>query len=149
MTGVKFEFVEHTADIAVRLSAPSVGGLFEAAAAALTETVTDRGAIREVESRDIRLEAAEPDLLLVDWLNELLFLFETERLLVARAAVSLDAEAALRLDARGVSLRAGVHGERHDPARHALKVLVKAVTYHGLAIERAAEGYVATVIFDI
>jgi SHS2 domain-containing protein len=93
----------------------------------------------------------------VDWLNELLFLFETERLLVARAAVSLDAPAAVSLDApaavsldrRAVSLRAGVHGERHDPARHGLKVLVKAVTYHGLAIERAAEGYVATVIFDI
>jgi SHS2 domain-containing protein len=42
-----------------------------------------------------------------------------------------------------------VHGERRDASRHGLKLLVKAVTHHGLRVERTSEGYVATVIFDI
>jgi SHS2 domain-containing protein len=144
LKGPSFEFVAHTADIAVRLTAPSVAGLFEAAAAAFTEAVTNRGTVRPADSREIRLDAPELDLLLVDWLNELLFLFETEGLLVARAEVDV-----VDVDEAAVSLRATVRGERRDASRHGVKVLVKGVTYHGLAIERAGEGYVATVILDI
>jgi SHS2 domain-containing protein len=156
LTGPSFEFVAHTADIAVRLTAPSVAGLFEAAAAAFTEAVTNRGTVRAAASREIQLVAPELDLLLVDWLNELLFLFETEDLLVARATVDVvevddvvDVVDVVDVDEAAVSLRATVWGERRDASRHWVKVLVKGATYHGLAIERAGEGYVATVIFDI
>jgi SHS2 domain-containing protein len=142
LEGPGFEFIPHTADIAVRLRAASLGGLFESAAAAFTEAVTSRGTVQARQSRAISLDAPETDLLLVDWLEELLFLFETEDLLVARAEAEVDVGARARL-------RATIHGERRDPARHAVKVLIKAVTYHGLKVERTDEGYAATIIFDI
>lgn len=143
MEGPRFEFVEHTADIAARLTAPDLAGLFEAGAAAFTEAVTDRATVRAAESRTVHLEAPELDLLLVDWLEELLYLFETDGLLVAETkAHVIEGPGACALDGR-------LLGERRDPARHGLKLLVKAVTYHGLRIERVNESYVATVIFDI
>lgn len=137
-----FEFVEHTADIAVRLRARSVGGLFDMAAAALTDALLDPGSIVVTGGRTVTLEAPELDLLLVDWLQELLFLFETEGFLVARSRVHVDA-------GERCTLRAEVSGEPRDPARHHLKLLIKAVTYHGLHIERTDDGYAATIIFDI
>jgi SHS2 domain-containing protein len=142
LAGPAFEFVEHTADIAARLNAPTLAGLFEAAAWAFTEAVTNRGTVRAVMSRTIVLDAPDLELLLVDWLQELLFLFETEELLVAGARVEIAAD-------RPCRLRAIVQGERRDPARHGLKLLIKAVTYHGLQVEQTEEGYVATVVFDI
>lgn len=138
----QFEFVPHTADIAVRLRADSLPSLFEAAAAAFTEALTDHQAVRAIHSRVVTVDASDADLLLVDWLHELLFLFETERFLVSKAEVSLEEGAPLRLQAT-------VRGERWDEARHHLKVLIKAVTYHGLDIVRREEAYHATIIFDI
>jgi SHS2 domain-containing protein len=58
------------------------------------------------------------------------------------------AEAEVVAGARSV-LRATVRGERLDPARHPLKLLIKAVTYHGLRIDHTGEGYAATIIFDV
>jgi SHS2 domain-containing protein len=143
LQGPRFEFVPHTADIAARLTAPDLGGLFEAAADAFTEALTDRATVRSAEARDIRIEAPELDLLLVEWLEELLYLFETDGLLVATA------HAQVTQREKTCTIEASVFGERRDPARHPLKLLVKAVTYHGLQIERVNESYVATVIFDI
>ena len=142
MSGPAFEFIEHTADIAARLRAPDAPGLFEAAAAAFSEALTDREAVRPEQERTIELSAPDIDLLLVDWLHELLFAFEIEELLVADVRVALDEGECCRL-------RAVVRGERRDPSRHPLKLLVKAITYHGLEIARSADGYEATVIFDI
>ena len=142
MPGPSFEFVEHTADLAARLRAPTAAGLFEAGAAALTEALTDPARVRPAQSRVIELAAPELDLLLVDWLHELLFLFETEHLLVADCRVELDT-------GKAPAVRATVRGERHDASRHPLKLLIKAVTYHGLRITHDASGYEATVILDI
>ncbi|HSL23825.1 MAG TPA: archease [Vicinamibacterales bacterium] len=142
MDGPAFEFIEHTADIAARLRAPTAAGLFEAAAAALTEALTDRAAIRPAQERVVELSAPELELLLVDWLAELLFVFEIDGLLVADARVTIDGGGPHRL-------RATVRGEPRDALRHPLKLLIKGVTYHGLRVTRTEEGYEATVIFDI
>jgi len=138
-----FEFVEHTADIAARLRACTPAGVFEVAAAAMTEAVTDRGTVLPATERAVDLVAAELDLLLVDWLEELLFLFETEGFLVHDAHVQITERT------REYVIHGTVRGERRDSARHPLKLLIKAVTYHGLHIVETADGCEATVIFDI
>jgi SHS2 domain-containing protein len=84
-----FEFVSHTADIAVRLRGATREGLFEAAARALTEALTERAAVRAETTRHVELAARELDLLLVDWLDELLFLFEIEGFLVRDSEVAI------------------------------------------------------------
>ena len=142
MPAGRFEFVAHTADLAVRLRAASLPALFETAAAALVEALTEPAAVRQAENRAIALEAQDANLLLIDWLNELLFLFEVEGFLVAAAQVAIEGSGPLRLVATA-------RGERRDERRHPIKVLVKAATYHGLEIVRREGGYEATVILDI
>jgi len=83
------------------------------------------------------------DLLLVDWLSELLYRFEVEGFLPAEADVGVE-----RADG-GWALAAEVRGEPDAAARVPIKVLVKAVTYHALLVEREGEAWVGRVVFDI
>jgi len=138
-----YRFLDHTADIAVEIAAGSLGDLFAEALVAFAEVVTEPARIEERLVRHFELAAPGPDLLLVDWLTELLYAFESEGLLFRRAEVDVAAAAG------GFRLVADAHGEPRDDARHPIKVLVKAVTYHGLVIEETAQGFRARVVFDI
>jgi SHS2 domain-containing protein len=138
-----FTFVDHTADIAVRLEGATLDDLFAAAAGALTAAMTDRDGVEPHATLTVRLEAADVELLLVDWLGELLYRFEVDRFLVRDARPRV-------IENRGRwVLTATVNGEPRDPARHPIKVLIKAVTYHGLKIERSELGYETLLVFDI
>jgi SHS2 domain-containing protein len=137
-----FEFIAHTADLAVRVRALRLDRMFALAAAALMDAITDRTAIGRTSSQTVALDATDLDQLLVEWLHELLFLFETRGLLVADTTVAIEEGDRCRL-------RAVVHGEVRDPSRHGIKVLVKAVTYHALHIARTDQGYEATIVFDV
>jgi SHS2 domain-containing protein len=143
--------LEHTADLGVELDAPTLEALYAEAAIALTDTLTPVAGVRREVEREVRVEAADAELLLVDYLNELLFRFETEGLLVARAQVEIDGD----LDGEASSttprlrLRATVSGEGYDESRHPLRSLVKAVTYHGLRVWRDGDRFRARVLFDL
>jgi SHS2 domain-containing protein len=81
----------------------------------------------------------EHDYLLFDWLNELLFTFDSRRLLLAKYDVHVDRS----------GLQAAAWGEPLDPARHRLEHEVKAITYHGLKVVQQDDGWLAEVILDI
>jgi SHS2 domain-containing protein len=139
---VPFELLDHTADAGLRVTAKDLDALFADAAAGLTAVlVDDRDAIREVESAAVQVSAPRVDDLLHDWLAEVLFLFQTRRLIGRRFGAAVDS---VRGAASGT-----VFGERYDEARHGAGLDVKAVTYHGLKVERVAEGYSAEVILDV
>jgi SHS2 domain-containing protein len=138
-----FEFFDHTGDLGVRLSGRSVEELFAAGAEALTDTLSDRAALLSRLSVPVVLEAPRLDLLLVDWLNELLYHFDAHGLLVR------DADVAVTRQGEQCRLRAIVHGERVEQGRHLIKTLVKAVTYHGLEVAEGREGWRATLVFDL
>jgi SHS2 domain-containing protein len=96
--------------------------------------------VEERETREIALESASLEGLLVDWLQELVFLTETEGLVFRRFEVELS----------GTKLRARAWGEPFDEQRHVThNVMVKAVTRHMLEIEREDGGYRVQVLFDI
>jgi SHS2 domain-containing protein len=146
-----FEFLDHTAEKAVRLRAPEGGALFREAVRATLALYLGAGPAGEREgpaverraSRAVRLEAEDPEALLVDFLNEIVYLFETERFLAADLAVG-------RLDLGRPSLLEGrLEGETLDPARHAVMTDIKAVTFHGLEIREAGGELEAEVVFDI
>lgn len=137
-----FEFFDHTGNIGVRVEAPTPAGLFEQAAVAMTDALTTASAVEPRSSDELSLESSELDLLLVDWLSELLFRFETRSWLVARATVEIISADVYRLGAR-------IEGEPLDPARHSRKVLLKAVTYHGLEVKQQGDLWVARIIFDL
>ena len=95
--------------------------------------------MRPLESLHFNIAGQKPDELLHDWLAELLFTFETRHVLLCQFEVRVAAD----------GLTATAHGEPIDPARHQLDMEVKAVTWHGLKVERADGGWLAEVIVDI
>jgi SHS2 domain-containing protein len=143
LTPQGFTFVDHTADVAARLRGATLDDLFGAAAGALTAAITVPEGVTPRQSRAVTLEAADLELLLVDWVGELLYLFETDQFLVAETRPRVAEHD------RRWRVEAEISGETRDPARHPIKVLVKAVTFHGLRIERRADGYETLVVFDI
>ena len=138
-----YRFLEHTADMGVELEADSFEKLLSEGLLALTDCLTDVDDIEIELERLVDLTAASRDDLLVDWLNELVYLFETEALLLRLADLEVEQGES------GVRLRGKVLGQRYDPKRHPIKTLIKAVTYHQLAVSSSSRGWTARVIFDI
>ena len=135
--------VEHTADVGIEVRAPTLESLFADAAAGFCDVITEAARLGEGEERAFAVEAPGLDLLLVAWLEELLFRFDTTGVLYPRGEASVEGHGG------SWSLRARMRGERFDARRHPLKVQVKAITYHGLEAARDEHGWRARVIFDI
>lgn len=135
-----YETFEHTADLGLRVTAESREQLFEDAARGLFSVmVTNLDAIHPVVERTYEVQGHENDYLLFDWLNELLYTFESERLLLADFAVSFEEG----------SLLGTARGELMDLTRHQMEHEVKAITYHELRVEQLDEAWLAKVIVDI
>ena len=134
---MRFEELDHTADVGIRAYGASLEELFANAAAGMFSLITDLERVRPKGEVEVRVKGGDLGELIVNWLQELLFLHETQRLLLCEFAVTLD----------GLSLSARARGEKIDKRHHELKLAVKAVTYHNLKID-PAKG-VAEVIFDI
>ena len=138
-----FQFFDHTGDIGVDIDAADPGALFADAARAFSETITDREALAADELIEVSLSADAIDLLLVDWLSELVYRFDADGWL------SRDVEVEVSGAADQWTLRARLSGDRLDPERHEVRVLVKAVTYHALEVVQIGPRWHARVIFDI
>lgn len=138
-----YSFVDHTADVAADLTGRTLGELFQAAAQALTDTMTEIARVQPLVTQSVTLESESLEDLLVDWLNELLYRFEVQNLLVSDASVAVQ-QAGVRWH-----VRATVAGEPFDPARHPARVLVKSATYHGLSVAHDAHGWRARIVLDI
>jgi SHS2 domain-containing protein len=136
--------LDHTADAGIEVRAASLDALFAEAAAGLCGAITDPAGLVARHSAVVEVSAPDLEMLLVEWLQELLFRFETTGALPARVEVAVAAS-----PAGGWRLRATVHEEAFDPDRHPLAVAIKAVTYHGLRLEQGPDGWRATVIFDV
>lgn len=136
-----YETFDHTADLGLRARAADLPSLFaEAARGLFSMFVADLDTVREERQVTFRIDGRQPDYLLFDWLSELLAAFELKKLLLRRFEVRIDAE----------GLSADAWGEEHDSPRHALEHEVKAITYHGLKVERQPDGgWLAEVIVDI
>jgi len=134
---VRYEEIEHTADVGIRAYGSSLNELFENAAEGMSALIADLGRVKPVGEVEVRVEADDVPTLLLRWLSELLFVHETQQYLFCKFHVELD----------GMSLRGTAAGERIDKSRHEPKLAIKAVTRHGLLVDPKAG--VAQVIFDI
>ncbi len=135
-----FEIFEHTADLGLRMRAESLDELFADAGRALFSViVANFDAVRPVQEVTLRVEGSRRDDLLFDWLAELLYTFDTRRVLLSDFHVSV----------RDDGLEATARGEPFDPDRHELDMEVKAITYHGLRVEQDGDGWLAEVIVDL
>ncbi len=134
------ETFDHTADLGLRIRAADLDALFAEAGAALFEAIVDDLKTVRLENRvDIALIGTDREYLFFDWLKELLYHFDSEHLLFGKFDV--------RVTEQG--LTGSGWGEPLDRARHNLEHEVKAITYHGLRVERSGAEWLAEVIVDI
>jgi protein archease len=142
----RFRVLEHTADIGFEAFGGSPEEVFANAARALEDLIVPLESIEPREAATIRAEGRDWESLLVNWLSELLYRFDAEGRLFREFTVTALAE---QTDCASRSLEVLARGEAFDPARHALKVQVKAITYHQVLFEKSAEGWHARVYVDI
>ncbi|HEY8514099.1 MAG TPA: archease [Candidatus Binatia bacterium] len=145
MPAPRFEYIEGvTADVTFRAYADDLDGLFWIAAEATASAmVGSLDSIAPTVAKPVLLTASELDLLLMVFLEELVFWKDAEQLLLRATEVrvaSRDGEHEVRAELRG---------ERIDPTRHRLEADVKAVTLAGLRVERTDDGWMAQVTLDV
>jgi len=134
---MRYEFIEHTADIGIKAYGKSLEESFANAATGMFDVMTDVSKVEPIGEYEVRVKSDNLENLLVDWLGELLFLHETQDVLLSEFDVKLE----------NLSLEAKVRGETIDREKHELRDDVKAVTYHMLEVNEK-EGYVK-VLLDI
>jgi len=134
-----FDIINHTADVGITAYGANITQAFTNAARALFSLITELDDVEEVLHRDIELTAADQESLLVEWLNELLYLFDAENIIFKRFDIT-------RLD--NTKLKARSYGEKVNSSKHKLKIGVKAATYHMLKVDRD-DGCQVQVLFDI
>ena len=135
-----YETFDHTADLGLRVRAADLNTLFaESARALFSVIVANLAEVSPVQRMEVELDEDQPDLLLLDWLNELLYIFESRNLVFSDFHVTIN---------KG-HLAGSAAGEPLDSQRHELDHEVKAITYHGLKLQPDPAGWLAEFIVDI
>jgi SHS2 domain-containing protein len=131
---------DHQADLGIEIDAPDGATLFAEAALAFFATVCEFENVEERERYELAGEANRVENLLVDWLNDLVFLLEVERVVCRRVEFR---------EWQPTRYGADLYGEPANPERHELHDLIKAATYHGLVVRQHEDGWHARVILDV
>jgi tRNA nucleotidyltransferase (CCA-adding enzyme) len=135
-----WEHFAHEADVGVRGYGPSLAAAFEQAALAMTAAITDVERVAASEPVRITCQAPQADLLLVEWLNALVYEMATRGMLFGRFAVTIE-------DSR---LSGEAWGEPVDVHRHRPAAEVKGATYTALRVSRRADGqWLAQCVIDV
>jgi SHS2 domain-containing protein len=139
----KYEILEHTADIRVRIYGKTIKDLFKNAALALFGLIAEYKP-RLKKEKEIKLEAQNQEELLVNWLNELISIFYAYKFLPASFKIIIKKENDF------VALDGKIKGEDFDPYENKkINMEIKAATYYNLKIEKGKGGFVAEVVFDV
>lgn len=139
-----YRFLEEgaQADVAFEAEADSLRELLEACGEATFAVMTEVKAIKPVDRHSVTVQANALEDLLFDWLSELIFLKDTEEFVAGRFRVRCP-------ETPPFHMQALVEGEPIDRARHALKVDVKAATYHDMDIHQEGDRWFARVLLDV
>jgi len=133
----RYRLIPHTADVGLTAYGQTLAEAYANAAHGMFAVMTDLRKVREVESRRISIGERDRESLLFEWLNRLLYIFDTEHLLFRRFEVKLE----------GTHLTAICYGEKFDPARHKITIGVKSATYYMLEVDDRKRR--VCVVFDV
>jgi SHS2 domain-containing protein len=140
LAGGHWEHFHHVADIGVRGIGPSPDAAFVQAALAMTAVICEPARIRPLARVEFSCQAPDLELLLVDWLNALIYEMSCRSMLFSRFLVHIE----------GGRLHGEAWGERADPLRHSPAVEVKGATYTALEVrEKAAGLWLAQCVVDV
>jgi SHS2 domain-containing protein len=135
-----YEYFEVEADVGVQAWGPTLGAALAQAALGVLALTVAPDSVDERDRREVRAQGDSPERLLLNWINECLYVHEIEGFAVRRVEVIAAGEAL----AQGL-----LHGEEIDPARHRLGTVVKAATAHGLEVRSAADGTMVRLVVDV
>lgn len=135
---MSFRIISHTADVGIGLEADNIESLFLDAAAGMFHVISQTKPAGDIEHLSISLESQDSESLLVDWLAELLFYFETRHFFYLNSDLKIS---------DGRILSANVKGAIFDELSSGTEI--KAVTHHLLEIKHSDRGFEAIVIFDL
>lgn len=135
-----FDYFEVEADVGVEAWGPDVRAAFRQCALGVFSLMVSPAEVEEREVREVRSEGEEFEPLLVNWINDLLYLHDIEGFLLRRVEIPF-------LDPS--RLTSTLHGEPLDPGRHRPGLLVKAATYHQLAMIEEASGVRLRLVVDV
>ncbi len=135
-----WEHFEVAADVGVHAWGPTLESCFRQCALGVFALIVPLEAVRPAESREVGAQGESLEGLLVNWVNELLYLHEVEEFAVHDVA---------RPEITGTRLHARLAGEPIDPARHPRGIVVKAATFHELALVREPDRVSVRLVLDI
>ena len=135
-----FEIIDHTADVGIIVYGINMKELFSNAATALFSLITDPESIKENSHLNVEVDSQDRSSLLIEWLNELIYLFDVEHILFNRFDIE---------NLSHSKVKATCYGESFNPAKHKVNMEIKAATYHMLKLDKDNGGYKAQIIFDI
>lgn len=136
----QYEFINHTADIGIKVRGFSRKEMFENAARAMFDLIVDLDTVKTRNQMTIEIRGEQLEELLADWLRDLLYRYNGDKYLLKEFKIE-------KISPRG--LKARVRGEKLDMSRHSLRREIKAVTYHDLKIRKLNRQWQAQIIFDI
>lgn len=136
----KYKVIEHTADLGIHVFGKDAEALYTNAAYALFDQITDMNRLEGKNQKSITIGGEDWPDLMVNWLRELLFLWNGEEQLVKTVDITFLTEQKLSAD---------IYYDRYDAARHDIKLEIKAVTYHLTRVAEKASSWQAEVIFDV
>ena len=135
-----YRLLDHTADLRIEVDGGGIRGLFINSAMALMDLLVGVDSDRVDYYCDVKASGDTYEELLVDWMREILFIFDTERKVISTFDI---------VEFSGNYLLARCGGYSFDPKKDEVRVEIKAVTYHGLEIKERGEKMFASIIFDV
>ena len=136
----RFRYIEHPSDVGFEAYGATLDELFANAALAMYSFMTDVDAIPETEERAVAVQAEDLYSLMFDWLDEMLFLFESESLVMKRFDISVNEFE--------FSIKGTCSGGTFDPDKHEAGIIIKAVTYNMMEVKRN-DTWHAQVVLDV
>ena len=136
----RFEILEHTADVGVRAFGADPAEVFQSAVRGLFSILFEPADLEPTDEREVSLSAANYSELLCDFLNHLLYLFDTEKLIPVFLVV---------IQLEPTQMCARISFTAFDANQHAIRTYIKAVTYHQLKFESHDTGAVAEFYLDV
>lgn len=136
----KIRYIEHPSDVGFEAYGDMLEELFANAAIAMYSFMTDVDEIAEAEEREIEINSEDLYSLMFDWLDELIFLFDSESLIMKSFDIAIDES--------NFSIQGTCKGGKFDPSKHVSGIIIKAVTYNMMQIKKNEE-WRARVVLDV
>lgn len=140
MDKVNYKLLDHTADFGIEVIGTDLKELFVNAALAMFDLITDCSDLTSKNKSELQIKGSDYSDLMVNWLRELLYLWNGQKMLIKKIAISSISDK---------KLLASITYDQFNPDIHEVKNEIKAVTYHQINVKQISDGWKAKIIFDV